>query len=75
MIGARARDVAGAVASPLVAALVMGALVLLADRALPPLGPVPRLTVLVALGGASYAAALLALARPLVDELIALVRR
>lgn len=75
VIGARARDVAGAVASPLVAALVMGGLVLLADRALPPLGPVPRLTVLVALGGASYAAALPALARPLVDELIALVRR
>ena len=49
--------------------------VMLVDRALPPLAPVARLAVLVVTGGAIYGAWLLAFARPLVMELIALVRR
>jgi O-antigen/teichoic acid export membrane protein len=75
VIGASARDVAGAVASPLAAALAMAAVVALADPLLPPLAPAVWLAALGALGAITYAAALLAIARPLVNELLALARR
>ena len=42
---------------------------------LPPLPAVPRLAVLVAIGALAYAGALLAMARPVIDELVALARR
>ena len=74
-IGASAREVAAALMPPVTAAAAMAAAVLLVDRALPPLAPVPHLAVLVAVGAATYGAALLAIARPLVEEVIALVRR
>lgn len=74
-IGARGREVLAAVRPPLSAALMMAAIVVAADHLSPPLAAVPRLILLVALGVASYAAALLAIARPLLRELAALARR
>ena len=75
-IGARGRDVLAAVRPALGAALAMAAVVVASDALLlPPLAPVPRLAVLVAIGVAAYAGALVALARPLVRELAALARR
>lgn len=72
-IGARLGDVARAVATPLLASTIMGAAVVLADRAtnLPPL---PRLALLVAVGGATYAACLLVFGRALLREMLALLR-
>jgi O-antigen/teichoic acid export membrane protein len=75
VIGARARDLAAAVAPSLSAALGMAGVVAVVGSILPPLAPVPRLTILVTLGAASYAAGLLVVARPLVGELLALARR
>ena len=74
-IGARARDVAASVLPPLAAAAAMGLVVTLVDMALPPLAPVPRLAILVATGALVYGATLFAIARSLVEELIALARR
>ena len=56
------------------AALAMGLAVMLVDRELPPLAPLPRLAMLVAVGGASYAALLFAFARETLAGAIALVR-
>lgn len=75
VIGVRARDLALAIAPPLAAALLMAGLVMVVERLLPPLAPVPRLAVLVATGAAAYAAALALLARPLLTEIVALARR
>lgn len=74
VIGLAARDVARAVRPSLVAALLMAALVLAADAALPPLPQPTRLAVLVATGAASYAAALWLVGRAALVELVALVR-
>ncbi len=74
VIGARVRDVAAAIAPSAMAAVAMAAFVLLTDRTLPPLPPLPRLTILVAAGATSYGAWLFAFARPIVRELVALVR-
>lgn len=73
VIGARGRDVAGAIAPPLAAALAMAAIVGLVDRALPPLAPPPRLALLVAAGGAAYAGWLAVFARKRLAELRALL--
>ena len=75
VIGARAGEIVAAVAPPLSAAIGMAGVVAATDRLLPPLAPVPRLAALVTVGGVAYAGALLAVARPLVAELAALVRR
>lgn len=75
IIGVRASAIAGAASRPVAASLSMALVVTLADGMLPPLSPVPRLATLVALGAASYAAALMAIARPLMDEVVALIRR
>ncbi len=75
VIGAPLRDVAAAIAPSAMAAVAMATLVLLVERTLPPLPPLPRLTILVAVGAASYGAWLFIFARPVVRELIALVRR
>ncbi|MEH3045723.1 lipopolysaccharide biosynthesis protein [Sphingomonas adhaesiva] len=74
-IGARGRDVLRAVRPALIAALMMAAVVVATDRLLPPLAPVPRLALLVALGVVAYGVALSAIARPLLRELVALARR
>lgn len=75
VIGARAQDVAVAIAPPLLAAGIMAACVAALDRALPPRHPAPRLVLLVAAGAASYAGALFAVARDRIAELLVLARR
>ena len=75
VIGAGASDLVRAIASPLAAAMAMAAVVATVDRLLPPLGPAARLGVLVAVGGGTYAVALATIARPLLAEIVAIVRR
>lgn len=74
VIGARFRDVAAAIATPLLAACAMAVVVTLVDQ-ITDFSPPPRLALLVAVGGATYAGWLLLFARPLVRETIALIRR
>ena len=73
-IGASAAALARAVAPGLGAAGAMAAAVALVDSLLPPLTPAARLALLVPLGASLYAALLFLFARPLVDEVAALVR-
>lgn len=76
VIGAGAADLARALAPSLAAALAMVLVVTAVGLALPPSLSAPaRLVLLVTAGVASYAAALLAVARPLVAEMMALARR
>ena len=75
VIGVSAAEVVRAVAPPLGAAAAMAGLVAALDATLPPLASLPRLAVLVTTGAIAYAAALAILARPLLGELAALVRR
>lgn len=74
VIGARARDVADAVAPAVLAALAMALAVTLIDRALPPLAEPVRLAALVSAGAAVYAGWLLLFARGTVRAAIATVR-
>ncbi len=74
-IGVGFRALAGAIAPPLGAALAMAAGVVALDLVLPPLGPGARLALLVPAGAALYAGLLLAFARPIVAEVLALIRR
>lgn len=73
VIGANAASLSKAVAPPIVASLAMGAVVLLVDRTLPALAPVPHLITLIAVGGAAYAAWMWTFGREVVRELIAIV--
>jgi O-antigen/teichoic acid export membrane protein len=75
VIGVSARAVAESVLPALLAALAMGATVVLVDSVLPALPAVGRLAVLVAVGVPAYAGWLFAFARPLLRELIAVARR
>ncbi|WP_380783434.1 lipopolysaccharide biosynthesis protein [Sphingomonas sp. R86520] len=76
IIGVRVRDIVGAIASPVLAAIVMGLVVTLVDRLLlPPLSPAPRLAILVAIGAGVYGLWLFAFARSMIRDLIALVRK
>ena len=75
VIGVRVRDIAAAIAPPLAAAVAMALVVLLIDRALPPLIPFARLSALVGVGAATYGAWLYVFARSTVDEVITLIRR
>lgn len=75
VIGASLRAVADAVAPALLAALAMALAVALADHALPPLHPLPRLGVLIAVGAGVYGGWLALFARGVVRELIAVVRK
>ncbi|MGP7795863.1 lipopolysaccharide biosynthesis protein [Sphingomonas sp. CLY1604] len=75
VIGARARDLAAAIAPSAVAGIAMAVVVTLADRTLPPLEPAARLGILVAIGAASYGMWLALFARDTVRELIALVTK
>ncbi len=74
MIGARLRDVADAVAPPLLAAVAMAMVVTLVDHALPPLPPFPRLALLASTGVAVYGLWLVTFSRGVVREIIELVR-
>ncbi len=73
-IGATRRALARAVAPGLAASLAMAAAVMGLDAWLPALGPAERLAALVPFGAALYAGLLFLFARPLVDEVMALVR-
>lgn len=75
VIGASLAALAGGIAAPAAAAVAMGLIVALAGSALPPLPSAVRLALLVSLGVVTYATALWLVARSLVGEMIALVRR
>jgi O-antigen/teichoic acid export membrane protein len=74
-IGVGVRALARAVAPPLAAGAAMAAAVSALDHFLPPLPPAPRLALLAACGIAVYSGLLLAAARPLVEDVLALARR
>ncbi|HYJ29104.1 MAG TPA: oligosaccharide flippase family protein [Allosphingosinicella sp.] len=73
-IGVTGRALAASLAPGLLASAAMAGLVAALDALLPPLGPPARLLALVAFGAGVYVALLFALARPLVEEALALVR-
>jgi hypothetical protein len=74
VIGTNVRSIAEAIAPALLAALVMALAVMVVDRALPPLHPLPHLAILVATGSLVYSAWLLVFARQVVRELVAIIR-
>lgn len=73
VIGARFSDVSRAIAMPLLAAGAMAIVVTLVDHTVT-LPPLPRLALLVAVGCVTYIGWLLAFARPMLRETIAMVR-
>ena len=73
-IGARPRELARAVAPGLAASLIMALSVRALDGLLPGLGHAQRLATLVPFGAALYAGLLFLFARPVVEEMLALVR-
>jgi O-antigen/teichoic acid export membrane protein len=74
VIGIGRRALFLAVAPGLAASALMAGLVEAADTILPEIGAGARLAALVAIGIAAYAGLLLAFARPIVDEVLGLVR-
>jgi hypothetical protein len=74
VIGISRRSLFLAVAPGLAASAAMAGLVEAADALLPQLGAGARLAVLVAVGIAAYAGLLFAFARPIVDEVLGLIR-
>ena len=74
LLGVTRRALFLAVAPGLAASLAMAGLVEAADALLPPLGAGARLAALVATGMAAYAAMLLVFARPIVEEVLGLIR-
>jgi O-antigen/teichoic acid export membrane protein len=74
LIGITRRALFLAVAPGLAASLAMAGLVEAIDSALPAIGPGPRLALLVATGMAAYGVMLFAFARPIVDEVLGLIR-
>ena len=74
VIGARARDVADAVAPAAIAALAMALLVTALDGALPPVSAATRLVVLTAAGALAYGGWLMLFARATVRQAVATVR-
>ncbi|MES2056978.1 MAG: lipopolysaccharide biosynthesis protein [Pseudomonadota bacterium] len=75
VIGTSVRALADAIAPALLAAIGMALAVRIVDSALPPLSPLPRLTILVATGALVYGAWLMLFARGVIRELIAVVRK
>jgi O-antigen/teichoic acid export membrane protein len=75
VIGVRIGELARAVMPGLLASGAMALAVLAADSLLPPMPPQPRLALLVLTGVLAYAGLLLLFARPLVEEVAALVRK
>jgi hypothetical protein len=53
----------------------MGLIVAIVDTALPVLPPLPRLAMLVAVGGSVYAGWLAVFSRGVIDEIVAMARR
>ncbi len=74
VIGARLGELVAAVRPGLAAATAMAVAVAALDSALPPLADPMRLAALVSSGAAVYGALLFVFARPVIDEVIALVR-
>jgi O-antigen/teichoic acid export membrane protein len=74
VIGVTPHALADAVAPGLFAALAMAAVVAVVDALLPPLAPPARLLALVVVGMLAYGGLLAAFARPIVREVLALVR-
>lgn len=75
-IGVRVRQIADAIAMPLMASLVMALGVSFIDVALlPPLAAPVRLSILVAVGGAIYGMFLLAFGRAVLHDLMAMIRK
>jgi hypothetical protein len=74
VIGVTRRALFLAVAPGLAASLAMAGLVEAVDSVLPAVGAGARLALLVATGMAAYAAMLFVFARPIVDEVIGLIR-
>ena len=75
VIGTSLVTIADAISPALLAALGMALAVTLIDHLLPVLPPVLRLLILVAAGAAVYAGWLIVFARPVLRELIAVVRK
>ncbi len=75
VIGVRRRQLAASIAPGLAASAAMAAIVLGLDLSLPDMPVQARLLTLIAAGGAAYAALLLLFARPLVEEVLVLIRR
>jgi len=73
VIGVTVRAIVAAAAPPVIASIVMAAIVVAVDAALPALPPLPRLALLVAVGAAVYLGWLSLFSRRLVRELIAFV--
>ena len=74
VIGASVRQVADAIAPPLLAAIAMALIVKLVDGALPVLAPQLRLAILASVGAATYGTWLMIFARGVLLELAELVR-
>lgn len=72
-IGLRRAALGAAIAPGLAAAAAMAVLVVALDSLLPGMAPAPRLVTLAAFGAAAYAGLLLLVARPAVDEALALL--
>lgn len=75
VIGLSWRDWLAAIAPPVTAAAAMGLVVVLIDRTLPPLAPLPHLLLLAAAGAAIYGAWLWLFARQTVEDAIGMIRR
>jgi O-antigen/teichoic acid export membrane protein len=75
VIGASLRAIADAIAPALLAALAMALVVTLVDDVLPILHPALRLLILVSVGAAVYGGWLAVFARPVLRELLAVVRK
>ncbi|MEP9359550.1 lipopolysaccharide biosynthesis protein [Sphingomonas sp. KR3-1] len=74
VIGVTPRQLAAAIAPPVLAAAAMALLVTGLDALLPPLPALPRLALLAAAGGLAYGGVLFAFARPMLLESIDLIR-
>ena len=75
VIGIGWRALGEAIAPPLLAAVAMALVVALADHALPIMPPLPRLALLVTLGGAVYGGWLLLFARAVLIETVRVIRK
>lgn len=75
VIGTTMRALADAISPALLASAGMAILVKLIDGALPAMAPLPRLAVLVGVGGAVYGGWLMTFSRPTVRDLVAIVRK
>ena len=74
VIGLSVRDLARAVAPPVMASLAMAAAVLALDHVLPALAPLPHLLLLVGAGALVYCGWLLLFERSVVRDLLAMLR-